>query len=72
MIDCLPEFYIINVDDSSYRPFSKSFLNVEGRPLLSLSWKLILGDSYPSKDRFSTLYIFDIKKRQIGQFYQPV
>jgi hypothetical protein len=69
------DFYIINVNDSSYRPFSKSFLKVDGHPSLSPSGKFILIDSYPSRDRFSNLYIFDIKNDKLvnlGQFYQPI
>lgn len=68
-------YHLINIETKKVRFFSEKFLNQDGHPSLSPDGKLIVVDTYPGKDRFSKLFLFDLGGQNlslIGKFYQPI
>lgn len=68
-------FHLINIKTKEYRFFSENFLKQDGHPSLSPNGEYLVIDSYPGKDRFSNMFLFDLKKDKLillGKFYQPI
>jgi len=55
--------------------FSEQFPLSDGHPSISPNGKYIITDTYPDKSRFSSLYLYNVKKDKLyllGKFYQPL
>ena len=66
-------YYIINIKSKKIKLISKKLPKADGHPVV-INENYLIFDTYPALDRFSKLFLFDIKNDnliQIGEFYQP-
>lgn len=66
-------YYKFNIQTGQAEIFSDLFPRVDGHPSISSDGRFIITDSYPDFSRFSSLYLYDIQKKEmkiVGKFYQ--
>lgn len=67
-------YFLFTDQSSEYQIIGEGLLNEDGHPSFSPEGRWLLTDTYPGKDRMSSLILFDLRDKrriELGAFFQP-
>lgn len=67
-------YYLFNDLTDKTIFFNDSMPKIDGHPTICPNKKWVVTDSYPGRERYSNLYLFNVETKQfytLGEFYQP-